>query len=98
MNMNDFLKIRIIKEYKKNGEKNIFILGINPNYITNFNINDEMIIINTNTKNSVALSSKYRIFKENLEKKEVSNCIEIIGTNYCYVEESEFLRLQELLK
>lgn len=98
MNMNDFLKIRIIKEYKKNGEKNIFILGINPNYITNFNINDEMIIINTNTKNSVALSSEYRIFKENLEKKEVSNCIEIIGTNYCYVEESEFLRLQELLK
>ena len=66
MNMNDFLKIRIIKEYKKNGEKNIFILGINPNYITNFNINNEMIIINTNTKNSVALSSEYRIFKENL--------------------------------
>ena len=98
MNMNDFLKIRIIKEYKKNEEKNIFILGINPNYITNFNINDEMIIINTNTKNSVALSSEYRIFKENLEKKEVSNFIEIIGTNYCYVEESEFLRLQELLK
>ena len=96
MNVNDFLKIRIIKEYK-NGEKNIFVLGINPNYITNFNINDEMIIININTKNSVALSSEYRIFKENLKEKEVS-CMDLLGRSSCYVEESEFIRGQELLK
>ena len=50
--MNDFLKIRIIKEYKENEEKEIFTLGINPNYITNFNINNDMIIIHTRTKKS----------------------------------------------
>ena len=98
MNMNDFLKIRIIKEYKINGEKEIFTLGINPNNITNFNLNDDMIIIYTNTKNPVTLSSEYRIFKENLEKKEVSNYMEILGRTNCYVEESQFIRLQELLK
>ena len=97
MNVNDFLKIRIIKEYK-NGEKNIFVLGINPNYITNFNINNDMIIIHTRTKNPVTLSSEYRIFKENLEKKEVSNYVEILGRSNCYVEKIEFFRLQELLK
>lgn len=98
MNMNDFLKIRIIKEYKENEEKEIFTLGINPNYITNFNINNDMIIIHTRTKNPVTLSSEYRIFKENLEKKEVSNYIELLGRSNCYVEEIEFFRLQELLK
>lgn len=98
MNMNDFLKIRIIKEYKENEEKEIFTLGINPNNITNFSLNDDMIIIYTNTKNPVTLSSEYRIFKENLEKKEVSNYIELLGRSNCYVEEIEFFRLQELLK
>lgn len=98
MNMNDFLKIRIIKEYKENEEKEIFTLGINPNKITNFSLNDDMIIIYTNTKNPVTLSSEYRIFKENLEKKEVSNYIELLGRSNCYVEEIEFFRLQELLK
>lgn len=98
MNMNDFLKIRIIKEYKENEEKEIFTLGINPNYITNFNINNDMIIIHTRTKNPVSLSSEYRIFKENIEKKEVSNYMEMLGRSYCFVEESEFFRLQELLK
>ena len=98
MNMNDFLKIRIIKEYKENEEKEIFTLGINPNYITNFNINNDMIIIHTRTKNPVTLSSEYRIFKENLKKKEVSNYIELLGRSNCYVEEIEFFRLQELLK
>lgn len=98
MNMNDFLKIRVIKEYKENEEKEIFTLGINPNNITNFSLNDNMIIIYTNTKNPVTLSSEYRIFKENLEKKEVSNYIELLGRSNCYVEEIEFFRLQELLK
>lgn len=98
MNMNDFLKIRIIKEYKENEEKEIFTLGINPNNITNFSLNDDMIIIYTNTKNPVSLSPEYRIFKENLEKKEVSNYMEILGISYCYVEKSEFIGLQELLK
>lgn len=98
MNMNDFLKIRIIKEYKENEEKENFTLGINPNNITNFSLNDDMIIIYTNTKNPVTLSSEYRIFKENLEKKEVSNYVEILGRSNCYVEEIEFFRLQELLK
>lgn len=98
MNMNDFLKIRAIKEYKENEEKEIFTLGINPNNITNFSLNDNMIIIYTNTKNPVTLSSEYRIFKENLEKKEVSNYIELLGRSNCYVEEIEFFRLQELLK
>lgn len=98
MNMNDFLKIRIIKEYKENEEKEIFTLGINPNNITNFSLNDDMIIIYTNTKNPFTLSSEYRIFKENLEKKEVSNYVEILGRSNCYVEEIEFFRLQELLK
>lgn len=101
MNMNDFLKIRIIKEYKEykeNEEKEIFTLGINPNNITNFSLNDDMIIIYTNTKNPVTLSSEYRIFKENLEKKEVSNYVEILGRSNCYVEKIEFFRLQELLK
>ena len=98
MNMNDFFKIRTIKEYKENDEKEIFTIGINPNYITNFNINNDMIIIHTRTKNPVTLSSEYRIFKENLEKKEVSNYVEILGKSNCYVEEIEFFRLQELLK
>lgn len=98
MNMNDFLKIRVIKEYKENEEKEIFTLGINPNNITNFSLNDDMIIIYTNTKNPVTLSSEYRIFKENLKKKEVSNYIELLGRSNCYVEEIEFFRLQELLK
>lgn len=98
MNMNDFLKIRTIKEYKENEEKENFTLGINPNNITNFSLNDDMIIIYTNTKNPVTLSSEYRIFKENLEKKEVSNYVEILGRSNCYVEEIEFFRLQELLK
>lgn len=101
MNMNDFLKIRIIKEYKEykeNEEKEIFTLGINPNNITNFSLNDDMIIIYTSTKNPVTLSSEYRIFKENLEKKEVSNYVEILGRSNCYVEKIEFFRLQELLK
>lgn len=98
MNMNDFLKIRVIKEYKENDEKEIITIGINPNYITNFNINNDMIIIHTRTKNPVTLSSEYRIFKENLEKKEVSNYIELLGRSNCYVEEIEFFRLQELLK
>lgn len=98
MNMNDFLKIRIIKEYKENDEKEIITIGINPNNITNFSLNDDMIIIYTNTKNPVTLSSEYRIFKENLEKKEVSNYVEILGRSNCYVEEIEFFRLQELLK
>lgn len=98
MNMNDFLKIRIIKEYKENEEKEIITIGINPNYITNFNINNDMIIIHTRTKNPVTLSSEYRIFKENLEKKEVSNYVEILGRSNCYVEKIEFFRLQELLK
>lgn len=69
MNMNDFFKIRTIKEYKENDEKEMITIGINPNYITNFNINNDMIIIHTRTKNPVTLSSEYRIFKENLEKK-----------------------------
>ena len=98
MNMNDFLKIRAIKEYKENDEKEIITIGINPNYITNFNINNDMIIIHTRTKNPVTLSSEYRIFKENLEKKEVSNYVEILGRSNCYVEKIEFFRLQELLK
>lgn len=98
MNMNDFFKIRTIKEYKENDEKEMFTIGINPNYITNFNINNDMIIIHTRTKNPVTLSSEYRIFKENLEKKEVSNYVEILGRSNCYVEEIEFFRLQELLK
>lgn len=98
MNMNDFFKIRTIKEYKENDEKEMITIGINPNYITNFNINNDMIIIHTRTKNSVTLSSEYRIFKENLEKKEVSNYVEILGRSNCYVEEIEFFRLQELLK
>lgn len=98
MNMNDFLKIRTIKEYKENDEKEMITIGINPNYITNFNINNDMIIIHTRTKNPVTLSSEYRIFKENLEKKEVSNYVEILGKSNCYVEEIEFFRLQELLK
>jgi hypothetical protein len=98
MNMNDFLKIRTIKEYKENDEKEMITIGINPNYITNFNINNDMIIIHTRTKNPVTLSSEYRIFKENLEKKEVSNYIELLGRSNCYVEEIEFFRLQELLK
>lgn len=98
MNMNDFLKIRVIKEYKENDEKEIITIGINPNYITNFNINNDMIIIHTRTKNPVTLSSEYRIFKENLEKKEVSNYIELLERSNCYVEEIEFFRLQELLK
>lgn len=99
MNMNDFLKIKIIKEYKENEEKEIFTLGINPNNITNFSLNDDMIIFYTNAeRNSVNLSREYRIFKENLEKKEVSNYMEILGRTNCYVEESEFIRLQELLK
>lgn len=98
MNMNDFLKIRTIKEYKENDEKEMITIGINPNYITNFNINNDMIIIHTRTKNPVTLSSEYRIFKENLEKKEVSNYVEILGRSNCYVEEIEFFRLQELLK
>lgn len=98
MNMNDFLKIRAIKEYKENDEKEIITIGINPNNITNFSLNDNMIIIYTNTKNPVTLSSEYRIFKENLEKKEVSNYIELLGRSNCYVEEIEFFRLQELLK
>lgn len=98
MNINDFLKIRIIKEYKTNGEKEIITIGINPNRITNFNLNDDMIIIHTRTKNPVTLSSEYRIFKENLEKKEVSNYVEILGRSNCYVEKIEFFRLQELLK
>ena len=98
MNMNDFLKIRVIKEYKENDEKEIITIGINPNYITNFNINNDMIIIHTRTKNPVTLSSEYRIFKENLEKKEVSNYVEILGRSNCYVERIEFFRLQELLK
>lgn len=98
MNMNDFFKIRTIKEYKENDEKEMITIGINPNYITNFNINNDMIIIHTRTKNPVTLSSEYRIFKENLEKKEVSNYIELLGRSNCYVEEIEFFRLQELLK
>ncbi len=98
MNMNDFFKIRTIKEYKENDEKEMITIGINPNYITNFNINNDMIIIHTRTKNPVTLSSEYRIFKENLEKKEVSNYVEILGRSNCYVEEIEFFRLQELLK
>jgi hypothetical protein len=98
MNMNDFLKIRIIKEYKENEEKEIFTLGINPNNITNFSLNDDMIIIYTNPEKSLNLSREYRIFKENLEKKEVSNYIELLGKSNCYVEEIEFFRLQELLK
>lgn len=98
MNMNDFLKIRTIKEYKENDEKEMITIGINPNYITNFNINNDMIIIHTRTKNPVTLSSEYRIFKENLKKKEVSNYIELLGRSNCYVEEIEFFRLQELLK
>lgn len=98
MNMNDFLKIRIIKEYKENEEKEIFTLGINPNNITNFSLNDDMIIIYTNTKNPVTLSSEYRIFKENPKEKEVSNCNVLLGRSSCYVEEIEFFRLQELLK
>lgn len=97
MNMNDFLKIRAIKEYKENDEKEIITIGINPNYITNFNINNDMIIIHTRTKNPVTLSSEYRIFKENLKEKEVS-CMDLLGRSSCYVEESEFIRLQELLK
>lgn len=68
MNMNDFLKIRAIKEYKENDEKEIITIGINLNNITNFSLNDDMIIIYTNTKNPVTLSSEYRIFKENFEK------------------------------
>ena len=92
------IKIRAIKEYKENDEKEIITIGINPNYITNFNINNDMIIIHTRTKNPVTLSSEYRIFKENLEKKEVSNYVEILGRSNCYVEEIEFFRLQELLK
>lgn len=98
MNMNDFLKIRAIKEYKENDEKEIITIEINPNNITNFSLNDDMIIIYTNTKNPVTLSSEYRIFKENLEKKEVNNYVEILGRSNCYVEEIEFFRLQELLK
>lgn len=98
MNMNDFLKIRIIKEYKENEEKEIFTLGINPNNITNFSLNDDMIIIYTNTKNPITLSSEYKIFKENSNEKEVSNYVEILGISNCYVEEIEFFRLQELLK
>lgn len=98
MNMNDFLKIRAIKEYKENDEKEIITIGINPNNITNFSLNDDMIVIYTNTKNPITLSSEYRIFKENLEKKEVSNYVEILGRSNCYVEEIEFFRLQELLK
>lgn len=97
MNVNDFLKIRIIKEYKENDEKDIITMGINPNNITNFSLNDDMIIIYTNTENSINLSREYRISKEN-PKKEVSNYMEILGISYCYVEESEFIRLQELLK
>lgn len=98
MNMNDFLKIRIIKEYKENEEKEIFTLGINPNNITNFSLNDDRIIIYTNPEKSLNLSREYRIFKENLEKKEVSNYIELLGKSNCYVEEIDFFRLQELLK
>lgn len=98
MNMNDFLKIRVIKEYKENEEKEIFTLGINPNNITNFSLNDDMIIIYTNTKNPITLSSEYKIFKENSNEKEVSNYVEILGISNCYVEEIEFFRLQELLK
>ena len=98
MNMNDFLKIRAIKEYKENDKKEIITIGINPNNITNFSLNDDMIIIHTRTKNPVTLSSEYRIFKENLEKKEVSNYVEILGRSNCYVEKIEFFRLQELLK
>lgn len=98
MNMNDFLKIRIIKEYKENEEKEIFTLGINPNNITNFSLNDDMIIIYTNTKNPITLSSEYKIFKENPKEKEVSNCNVLLGRSSCCVEEIEFFRLQELLK
>ena len=98
MNMNDFLKIRIIKEYKENEEKEIFTLGINPNNITNFSLNDDMIIIYTNTKNPITLSSEYRIFKENPKEKKVSNYMEILGRSNCYVEEIEFMMLQDLLK
>ena len=78
MNMNDFLKIRVIKEYKENDEKEIITIGINPNYITNFNINNDMIIIHTRTKNPVTLSSEYRIFKENLEKIEFFRLQELL--------------------
>lgn len=98
MNMNDFLKIRAIKEYKENDEKEIITIGINPNNITNFSLNDDMIIFYTNPEKSLNLSREYRIFKENLEKKEVSNYIELLGRSNCYVEEIEFFRLQELLK
>ena len=98
MNMNDFLKIRAIKEYKENDEKEIITIGINPNNITNFSLNDDMIIFYTNPEKSLNLSSEYKIFKENPKEKEVSNCNVILGISYCYVEEIEFFRLQELLK
>lgn len=98
MNMNDFLKIRIIKKYKTNGEKEIITMGINLNRITNFYLNDEMIIIYTNNKNSIDLVSEYRISKENPEKKEESYRTTISSKHYYCVEESEFIRLQELLK
>lgn len=97
MNMNDFLKIRVIKEYKENNEKEIITIGINPNNITNFSLNDDMIIFYTNPEKSLNLSREYKIFKEN-SKKEVSNCNVILGISNCYVEEIEFFRLQELLK
>lgn len=98
MNMNDFLKIRAIKEYKENDEKEIITIGINPNNITNFSLNDDMIVIYTNPEKSFNLSREYKIFKENPKEKEVSNYVEILGISNCCVEEIEFFRLQELLK
>lgn len=98
MNMNDFLKIRAIKEYKENDEKEIITIGINPNNITNFSLNDDMIIFYTNPEKSLNLSREYKIFKENPKEKEVSNCNVLLGRSDCYVEEIEFFRLQELLK
>lgn len=98
MNMNDFLKIRAIKEYKENNEKEIITIGINPNNISNFSLNDDMIVIYTNPEKSLNLSREYKIFKENPKEKEVSNYIELLGRSNCYVEEIEFFRLQELLK
>ena len=98
MNMNDFLKIRAIKEYKENDEKEIITIGINPNNITNFSLNDDMIVIYTNPEKSLNLSREYKIFKENPKEKEVSNCNILLEKSSCCVEEIEFFRLQELLK
>lgn len=90
MNMNDFLKIRIIKEYKENEEKEIFTLGINPNNITNFSLNDDMINIVYTMSNSEQSATVYKISVDDGNYLELRENIKGVSLIRCYVTQKEY--------